>query len=96
MPTKQDRANVTFEMLISLFFSVIVFRRVLGEKPDVENEESYIQLILLPDCERRLRNWDFRCRETYSPYFCSHFIKDNFKVVNNLLRIHFKSRVQCI
>ena len=96
MPTKQDTANVTFEMLISLFFSVMVFRRVPAQKPDVENEKSYIQLILLPDCERRLRNWDFRCRETYSPYFCSHFIKDNFKVVNNLLRIHFKSRVQCI
>ena len=81
-------------MLNSIFISTITLCSVLGRK--LEREDSNFQLILLPDCQTMLKNWDFRCQEVYSPYFCSQFMKNNFKVVNILLKIHYRTRVKCI
>ena len=80
-------------MLTSIFISTMTLCSVLGRK--LRDEDNKLQLILLPDCQRMMKNWDFRCQETYSPYFCSQFMKDNFKVVNELLKIHFQTRVEC-
>ena len=81
-------------MLTSIFISSMTLCSVLGRNPS--GKDNKLQLILLPDCQTMLKNWDFRCQETYSPYFCSQFMKDNFKVVNELLKIHFQTRVECI
>ena len=72
-------------MFTSIFISTMTLCSVMGRK--LGSKDSKLQLILLPDCHTMLKNWDFRCQETYSPYFCSQFMKDNFKVVNELLKI---------
>ena len=78
-------------MLLSILFSFLTVTALT--KPEIEHDTVELQV---GDCNKLMRNMEFKCREVYSPYLCKHFLKHNMKMLNEMMQQKYGAHVNCL
>ena len=78
-----------------MFFSILFLFLTVEVLTKREIEQKAVELHVR-DCNELMRNWEFKCREAYSPYLCNHFLKNNMKVLNEMMYQKYGAHVNCL